>query len=107
MNDIYQNNLCFHIPQCIAKTLHNKRCKKNAINNNFLCRQHYKICQNFFEKFTTESQIGGFSVGIQNYGKIFSTLIPSCLDILQCDWITDITSAIPFLPLLIKLASYR
>jgi len=113
MNEnIIQVKLLHPINQCIAKTHSGHRCKKKPMSKHFLCSQHNKITASFFKNLNCNSQINlstqqnGGDPLTDFYRSIFSVMIPSCLDILQCDWITDITYAIPGLSLVLKLMSY-
>jgi len=102
INEIYP---VYPINQCIAKTANGYRCKKRPIDDHFLCHQHHKATIEFFKNARSVKQQGGDPV-TDIYKSVFSVALPSCIDILQCDWITDVTSAIPGLTLLIKLMSY-
>lgn len=86
--------------QCIAKTHQNLRCKRKSTDNYLLCHQHLELLKNSLKK--TDKSI------IQNGGQLnLPVLLPSCFDILTCDWITDINYAIPGLASLIQLMSYK
>lgn len=65
------------------------------------------ITANFF---ATLDQWYGLQTGGSVLGSVdasmLSLALPSCLDVLKCDWMTDITSAVPGLSLLIRLFSY-
>ena len=85
--------------QCIAKTHQNLRCKRKSAGDDLLCHQHSNLLKKFLKK---DKNI------IQHGGQLnFPLPLPSCFDILSCDWITDINYAIPGLSSLIQLMSYR
>ena len=93
------------MPQCIAKTSHKTRCKRQIplksmshAMSQYLCNQHDKTVQQHLQKRRSRSQIGGNPINT-----VLSVMLPSCIDILSCDWITDATSAIPGLSSLISL----
>ena len=104
--------------QCVAKTSNNTRCRRKPIDDHFLCGQHNRIYKEFLEESLKSKIIRNYDnsyvdlndnlqIGGQLWGfNILNFLIPSCLDILSCDWITDITYAIPGLASLIQLMSY-
>jgi hypothetical protein len=87
--------------QCIAKTSKNRRCQRQCSRNQLLCHQHNTIFRKYISQRSTEktNQHGGFLNPIS----ILSVMIPSCLDVVQCNWIVDATSAIPGLSTFIGL----
>ena len=106
------------IDRCMAKTQKNTRCQKKTLKGHFFCKQHDHIYTIFLQRLKTDNIIDDYT---QNYvhitdkqqigGQLFGLnslnfLVPSCLDVLSCDWITDITYAIPGLASLIQLVSY-
>ncbi len=91
--------------QCIAKTQIGQRCRKKSLEGYFLCHLHHNATINFFNQVKLVEQNGGYAIS-DIYKSAFNFALPSCLDILQCDWITDISNVIPGLPLLMNLMSY-
>ena len=106
------------INRCMAKTQKNTCCQKTPSKGHFLCKQHDHIYIIFLQRLKTANIIDdyahnyvtinkGYQTGGQLLGlNILNVLVPSCLDVLSCDWITDITYAIPGLSSLIQLVSY-
>lgn len=74
--------------RCLAKTHQFKQCQRNGING--LCRQHNLI----YQKYKLIEQQGGFP------------LLPSCLDVIRCDWVTNLSYAVPGLNFISNLLSY-
>lgn len=89
--------------QCLAKTQNSLRCSRKTQIDCYFCHQHQKIYNSFLKESNRQSG-GNPLMTLQN--KILSFMVPSCLDILQCDWITDITYVIPGLSSLTKLMSF-
>lgn len=92
--------------QCLAKTMTGHRCR-NRVSNFGLCHVHYRISSEYInhKQVMKPNQHGGGFAGpgvdfLRQYG---IPLLPSCLDILKCDWITDITYALPGFSSLLKL----
>lgn len=84
--NIYMNH------RCIAKTQKGTQCQRK--HKSGLCEQHYDIYRKYKKKQDKLEQTGGFP------------LLPSCLDVIRCDWITNITYALPGLNALVSLFSY-
>lgn len=78
--------------RCIAKTVKGKQCSRKHIKG--LCDQHYSIYCKYKKKRDNLDQIGGFPI------------LPSCLDVIKCDWITNISYALPGLDTLVNLFTY-
>lgn len=89
-----KNKLIFD--RCIARTQLGDRCCRKS-KQKFLCKQHYDIMkkESLNCKNNTKNQVGGM------------VMLPACLDILQCNWWTDITSAVPGLSSVIGLLSLK
>jgi hypothetical protein len=81
---------------CLAQTRNYKQCKRQSIKGGHFCHQHHAILNNYItiKNITKTKQNGG------GFG-----LLPSCLDILQCDWVTDATYAVPGLNSILSFIS--
>jgi hypothetical protein len=90
------------VNRCIAKTRGGTRCCRKPVKGHCLCFQH-KPSLDLLEK-RLMNQHGGDPL-VDAYKSLFSVALPSCLDVISCDWITDVTYAIPGLSSLIKLMS--
>ena len=85
--------------QCIAKTLSGNRCRRSPIHDSSFCQQHTKMIKKYMSLFQKmKNQMGGNLLS-----PLMPFVLPSCIDVLKCDWITDINSAIPGLSSILKL----
>ena len=83
--------------QCIAKTLNGKQCKhtgKYGIGKMVVCGHHKNLIKNTgYEKNKSKEQSGGSGI----------PLLPSCLDILSCNWTKNLSYVLPGLNYLLNI----
>ena len=91
--------------RCIAKTNCGYRCVRCPVEGHDLCFQHKKIYDDFVQSLLQTDQVGGAVDLAQISTSAMNVVLPSCLDIIKCDWATDFSYAIPGLSSLITLFS--
>ena len=92
--------------QCIAQTRHDGRCKRKTKENKFFCFQH----ENKVKKISRGTQLSELKQIVQSGGWLdipMTVPLPSCYDVLNCDWTTDMNAAVPGLSSIIQLISYK
>lgn len=91
--------------QCVAKTQDNHRCLRSHVDGHDLCFQHKKTYDIFMQSIMVVHQQGGALSIASPSAAVMSIILPSCLDIIKCNWTTDFTYVIPGLSLLINMFS--
>ena len=99
----------FPLTRCIAKTGNQQRCFRPPVDHqHFLCHHH----QPYFDDWLS-SRLGGQSNSEQMGGAtlpilyapqlLFNMMVPSCIDVIDCDWTTGAVEAVPGLSMVFKL----